>query len=56
LAEPLMHHGGALMTVSFYGAETVVEHYNLMRPVKAALGKRLAVAALCGGGRLVRVW
>lgn len=25
------------MTVSYYGAEKVVEHYNLMGPVKAAL-------------------
>ncbi len=37
LAEPLMSSGGSLMTVSFYGAERVVEHYNLMGPVKAAL-------------------
>src|SRR5690606_39207091 len=37
LAEPLMRDGGCLMTVSFYGAEKVVEHYNMMGPVKAAL-------------------
>ncbi|MFM8802045.1 MAG: enoyl-ACP reductase FabI [Tagaea sp.] len=37
LAEPLMKDGGALMTVSFYGAEKAVENYNLMGPVKAAL-------------------
>ncbi len=37
LAESLMPRGGALMTVSFYGAEKVVPHYNLMGPVKAAL-------------------
>ncbi|HUA52346.1 MAG TPA: enoyl-ACP reductase FabI [Candidatus Sulfotelmatobacter sp.] len=37
LAEPLLEAGGALMTVSFYGSEKVVEHYNLMGPVKAAL-------------------
>jgi enoyl-[acyl-carrier protein] reductase I len=36
-AEPLMTDGGALITVSFYGAERVVPHYNLMGPVKAAL-------------------
>ena len=37
LAEPLMRRGGALFTMSFYGAHKVVEHYNLMGPVKAAL-------------------
>ena len=36
-AEPLMVNGGALFTVSFYGAEKVVEDYNIMGPVKAAL-------------------
>ena len=36
-AEALMKTGGTLMTVSYYGAEKVVEHYNLMGPVKAAL-------------------
>ncbi len=37
LAEPLMPHGGSLMTVSYYGGRKVVEHYNMMGPVKAAL-------------------
>ena len=37
LARPLMKQGGALITVSFFGAERVVENYNLMGPVKAAL-------------------
>jgi enoyl-[acyl-carrier protein] reductase I len=37
LAEPLMTEGGCLLTVTFYGSEKVVEHYNLMGPVKAAL-------------------
>lgn len=36
-AEPLMKKGGCLLTVSYYGAEKVVEHYNIMGPVKAAL-------------------
>ena len=36
LAEPLMAKGGSLMTLSFYGAEKVVDHYNVMGPVKAA--------------------
>jgi enoyl-[acyl-carrier protein] reductase I len=37
LALPLMKDGGSLMTISFYGAERAVDHYNLMGPVKAAL-------------------
>lgn len=36
-AEPLMPDGGSVMTVSYYGAEKVVDHYNIMGPVKAAL-------------------
>ncbi|MBM7066124.1 enoyl-ACP reductase FabI [Actibacterium sp. 188UL27-1] len=37
LSEPLMPDGGTCMTVSFYGAEKVVENYNIMGPVKSAL-------------------
>jgi NAD(P)-dependent dehydrogenase (short-subunit alcohol dehydrogenase family) len=37
LALPLMTGGGSLQTASFYGADRVVENYNLMGPVKAAL-------------------
>ena len=36
-AEPLMKEGGSLLTMSYYGAEKVVDHYNVMGPVKAAL-------------------
>ncbi len=36
-AEPLMPNGGTCMTVTFYGSEKVVDHYNVMGPVKAAL-------------------
>ncbi|MGO9358981.1 MAG: enoyl-ACP reductase FabI [Xanthobacteraceae bacterium] len=36
-AEPLMSAGGSCLTVSFSGAERVVEHYNIMGPVKSAL-------------------
>ena len=36
-AEPLMPGGGTCMTVSFQGSTRVVEHYNMMGPVKAAL-------------------
>jgi enoyl-[acyl-carrier protein] reductase I len=45
LAEPLMPLGGTCMTVSFYGAERVVENYNIMGPVKAALEAVVRYAA-----------
>ncbi|MFG1393611.1 enoyl-ACP reductase FabI [Xanthobacter agilis] len=44
-AEPLMTHGGTCMTVSFYGSEKVVENYNIMGPVKAALEASVRYAA-----------
>lgn len=37
LAEPLMTNGGSLFAMSFHGADKVIENYNLMGPVKAAL-------------------
>ncbi len=37
LSKPLMKNGGSLFAMSFYGAEKVVAHYNMMGPVKAAL-------------------
>jgi len=37
LAEPLMTDGGTLFTMSYYGADKVVENYNVMGPVKSAL-------------------
>lgn len=36
-AEPLMKSGGTCMTVTFYGSTRVVDQYNIMGPVKAAL-------------------
>jgi enoyl-[acyl-carrier protein] reductase I len=36
-AEPLMAGGGTLITMSYYGADKVVNNYNMMGPVKAAL-------------------
>jgi enoyl-[acyl-carrier protein] reductase I len=44
-SEPLMRAGGTCMTVSFYGAERVVENYNMMGPVKAALEAATRYAA-----------
>ena len=37
LAAPLMHNGGTMFAMSYYGANKVVPNYNLMGPVKAAL-------------------
>lgn len=45
LAEPLMPDGGTCMTVSFQGSSRVVEHYNIMGPVKAALESAVRYAA-----------
>jgi len=55
LAEPLMREGGTLMTVTFYGAEKVVEHYNLMGPVKAALEASVRYLAAELGPQRIRV-
>ncbi|MCK7474982.1 MAG: SDR family oxidoreductase [Rhodopseudomonas palustris] len=37
LAEPLMKNGRTLFTMSYYGAQAVVENYNIMGVAKAAL-------------------
>lgn len=55
LAEPLMADGGTLLTVTFYGSERVVEHYNLMGPVKAALESATRYLAAELGPRQIRV-
>jgi len=34
---PLISEGGSILTLTFFGAERVVDHYNVMGPVKAAL-------------------
>ena len=36
-ARPMMAAGGALLTLSYYGAEKVIPHYNVMGVAKAAL-------------------
>lgn len=55
LAEPLMSKGGALFTMSYYGAEKVVENYNLMGPVKAALEASTRYMAAELGKKGIRV-
>ena len=55
LAEPLMSEGGTCMTVSFYGAEKVVENYNIMGPVKSALESVVRYAAAELGEKRISV-
>ncbi|HLH12395.1 MAG TPA: enoyl-ACP reductase FabI [Methylovirgula sp.] len=55
LSEPLMRDGGCLLTVTFYGAEKVVEDYNLMGPVKAALEASVRYMAAELGDKRIRV-
>ena len=55
LAEPLMTKGGCLQTITFYGAEKVVAHYNLVGPVKAALESSVRYLAAELGEKRIRV-
>jgi enoyl-[acyl-carrier protein] reductase I len=56
LAEPLMTNGGVLVTMSYYGADKVVNNYNLMGPVKAALEASVRYMASELGERNIRVF
>jgi enoyl-[acyl-carrier protein] reductase I len=55
LSEPLMRDGGALFTMSYYGSEKVIEHYNVMGPVKAALESAVRYLAYEFGPKGIRV-
>jgi len=55
LAEPLMRNGGALFCMSYYGSQMVVEHYNMMGPVKAALESATRYLAAELGPQGIRV-
>ncbi len=56
LAEPLMQaRGGTLMTVTFYGSGMVVENYNVMGTVKAALESATRYMASELGPKGIRV-
>lgn len=55
LAEPLMTHGGSLLTMSYLGADEVVDHYGLMGPVKAALESSVRYLAAELGPSGIRV-
>ncbi len=54
-AEPLMTDGGCLLTVSYYGAEKVVDDYNVMGPVKSALEGTVRYLAAELGPKDIRV-
>ena len=56
LAEPLMNEGGALLTMSYYGADKVVNNYNMMGPVKAALEASVRYLAAELGEQGIRVF
>lgn len=55
LAEPLMTAGGAIQTVSYLGSEKVVDNYNVMGPVKAALESTARYLAAELGPKGIRV-
>ncbi len=54
-AAPLMTDGGSLVTLSYYGAEKVVPHYNVMGVAKAALEASVKYLAMDLGRDNIRV-
>ena len=54
-AVPLMKDGGSLLTLSYYGAERVMPHYNVMGVAKAALEASVRYLAVDLGGKAIRV-
>ncbi|MGO9741073.1 MAG: enoyl-ACP reductase FabI [Roseiarcus sp.] len=55
-AEPLMSEGGALLTMSYYGADKVVNNYNVMGLAKAALQSSVRYLAAELGPKHIRVY
>ena len=55
-AEKLIRPGGAMVTMSYYGADKVVNNYNLMGPVKAALESCVRYMAKELGSSEIRVY
>ncbi len=53
--ESLMREGGSLLTMSYYGAQRVVENYNMMGPVKSALEASVRELAVELGPQNIRV-
>jgi enoyl-[acyl-carrier protein] reductase I len=54
-AEKLMSKGGSLLTLSYYGAEKVMPHYNVMGVAKAALEASVRYLAADLGKNNIRV-
>ena len=54
-AAPLMEDGGSIITMTYYGAEKVVPHYNVMGVAKAALECSVRYLAQDLGRRKIRV-
>ncbi len=54
-AEQIMNDGGSLITLTYYGAEKVMPHYNVMGVAKAALEASVRYLAVDLGGRGIRV-
>ncbi|MBI3515256.1 MAG: enoyl-ACP reductase FabI [Proteobacteria bacterium] len=54
-AVPLMPDGGSLLTLTYYGAERVMPHYNVMGVAKAALEASVRYLAVDLGGQNIRV-
>ena len=55
LAEPLMKDGGSMITLTYYGAEQVMPHYNVMGLAKAALESSVRYLAADLGKKNIRV-
>ncbi len=54
-AVPLMKNGGSLLTLTYYGAERVIPHYNVMGVAKAALEASVRYLAADLGQQKIRV-
>jgi len=54
-AEKLMHDGGSIVTMTYYGAEKVMPHYNVMGVAKAALEASVRYLAVDLGKQNIRV-
>ena len=54
-AEKLMTDGGSLLTLTYYGAEKVMPHYNVMGVAKAALEASVRYLAVDLGANNIRV-
>jgi enoyl-[acyl-carrier protein] reductase I len=54
-AAPLMTDGGSILTLTYYGAEKVVPHYNVMGVAKAALEATVRYLAADLGKQNIRV-